>query len=242
VVQARNRFSGISLGCRISSSNPFREFTMQSHISAAKVLVSGPAGHIEVLIDQPADAVRGIAVVGHPHPLLGGNAEHKVPALLARIFHAHGFLVARPNFRGAGNSEGSHDEGIGETDDMFAVLAHLRSSYPDAPLGLAGFSFGAYVIARVAAQLRERGQPCTRLILSGMPAGAVAGRRSYDTPAVDANALVVHGEADDRVPLLNVMDWARPQELPVVVVPGGNHFFTGKLKPLQRIVEGYLAH
>lgn len=214
---------------------------MQSRISAGKVLIPGPAGQIEVLIDQPDDAVRGIAVVGHPHPLLGGNADHKVPALLAKVFQAHGFLVARPNFRGVGGSTGKHDEGIGETDDMFAVIDHLRSAYPDAPLGLAGFSFGAYVIARVAAELGKRGQGYTRLILSGMPSGEVAGRRAYDTPAVDANALVVHGEADDRVPLSKVMDWARPQELPVVVVPGANHFFTGKLKPLQRIVDGYLA-
>ena len=182
----------------------------------------------------------GIAVVAHPHPKLGGTAEHKIPHILARVLQAHGFLTLRPYFRGAGGTEGEHDAGDGETADMLAVVNNLRRGHPGLPLALAGFSFGAFVQAMVAKRLLEEGQPIARMILAGTPVGTVDGQRTYRTPPVPSHSRIVHGERDESAPLRAVLDWARPQDLPVVVIPGANHFFTGKLQALQKIVTEYL--
>lgn len=208
--------------------------------ASSRQFIAGPAGQIETLVDLPEGAPRGIAVVAHPHPSQGGSAEHKIPQLLARTLQAHGFATLRPNYRGVGQSEGSYDDGNGETDDVLAVIRHLQAERPGLPLALAGFSFGAFVQTRAVQQLTEGGVSIDHVILSGMPAGALSPTLSYDTPTVPAHALVVHGEHDERVPLANVLNWARPQELPVVVLPGAGHFFTGKLPGLKRVVEGYL--
>ncbi|QOT79565.1 alpha/beta hydrolase [Cupriavidus basilensis] len=208
--------------------------------SGNRIWLDGAAGSIEALTDAPQGPIRAIAVVAHPHPLLGGSAEHKIPVALARIFQARGFLAVRPNFRGVGGTQGSHDAGEGETDDVLAVVRQVQAAHPGLPLALAGFSFGAYVQTRVAQRLAQSGEPVAHLILAGMPAGPAAGGRTYDTPAVPADAFVIHGENDANVPLQAVFDWARPQELPVVVVPGANHFFTGKLPVFQRAVAEYL--
>jgi alpha/beta superfamily hydrolase len=208
--------------------------------ATSRKFVAGPVGQIEVLVDAPAGAPVGLAVVAHPHPSQGGTAEHKIPQLLARALQAHGFLTLRPNYRGVGESEGEYDEGIGETDDVLAVIRYVQAAHPGLPLALAGFSFGAFVQTRAAVVLTSASEGIAHLILAGMPAGALSDTLSYDTPAVPANALVVHGESDERVPLANVFAWARPQELPVVVLPGAGHFFTGKLPGLRRVVEGYL--
>lgn len=205
-----------------------------------KAQLGGEAGQIEMLVDRPAGAPRGIAVVAHPHPLLGGSATHKVPHQLAKALVARGFLTVRPNFRGVEGSAGQHDQGSGEAQDMLAVVAHLREAHPGLPLALAGFSFGAFVMANTAATLAARSVPIRHLVLAGTPYGTVKAHRSYDTPAVPADCLVVHGERDERAELGALFDWARPQGLPVVVVPGADHFFTGKLPLLVRIVGGYL--
>lgn len=220
-----------------SSSASASSFTTSA---SSRAFIAGPAGRIENLVDLPDGTPRGVAVVAHPHPSQGGTAEHKIPQMLARTLQAHGFATWRPNYRGVGQSEGEYDDGNGETDDVLAVIRHLQVQYPGLPLALAGFSFGAFVQTRAVAQLVAAGEAIAHLILTGMPAGALSETLSYDTPAVPANALVVHGEKDERVPLANVFDWARPQELPVVVVPGAGHFFTGKLPGLRQVVEGYL--
>lgn len=204
-------------------------------------LFQGPAGAIEVLLDAPPGRPRGIALVAHPHPLEGGNAQHKIPLTLARLFQRHGWLAARPNFRGVGASEGAHDAGDGETEDLLAVIDALRRDHPDAELALAGFSFGAYVQARVARRLADGGAAPACTVLVGIPSGTVTTQRIYDTPAVPPGALVVHGEADPVVPLASVLDWARPQRLPVVVLPGANHFLTGSMTAFTAVVERHLA-
>lgn len=204
-------------------------------------LLDGPTGPMEVLIDLPKGAARGIAIVGHPQPLLGGNAMHKVPHFLARALGEAGWLVARPNFRGVGRSAGAHDAGIAETEDVLALHAQLCAAHPGARVALVGFSFGAFVQARVAHALAARGDAAWRVCLAGMPWGEVEGQRRYDTPGGIPDALVIHGELDERVPLAAVLDWARPQVQPVVVVPAADHFFTGKLNVLRRLVLSHLA-
>jgi uncharacterized protein len=201
-------------------------------------LLRGAAGAIEVLIDAPAE-VRGIAVVCHPHPLYGGANTNKVAHTLARALRDLGYATLRPNFRGVGKSEGAHDHGNGETEDILSVISWAQSRWGSLPLALGGFSFGGFVQCRVSNRLADSLTPVHRLALVGMAAGSAAdGARQYDTPALPAglSSLIVHGEADETVALGNVFDWARPQELPVVVVPGADHFFHGKLHVIRDII------
>lgn len=208
------------------------------------LLIDGPIGTIDIALDRPAGAPRGIGIVAHPHPLYGGTRDNKVVQTLARALLALGHVVWRPNFRGVGATVGEHDEGRGETDDLLAVVRHAREDAAAAgpadstalPLVLAGFSFGTGVQIRVAARLREAGTPAQRLVLVGTAATA---RHALDE--VPADTLVVHGEHDQTVPLQGVFDWARPQGLPVVVIPGGEHFFHRRLTLLKRIVVDALA-
>lgn len=201
-------------------------------------LLAGPVGNIEVLVDAPAGTPLGVAVVAHPHPLQGGTASHKVPHQMAKALVAGGYVVVRPNFRGVGQSEGVHDSGLGEADDLLHIIHHSRQTYPGRLL-LAGFSFGAFVMARAVAALTKESIELDGVMLVGTPWGTVDGQRAYETPPVPAGTLVIHGEQDERVPLAAVFDWVRPQALPVVVVPGADHFFTGKLGVLGRLVTDY---
>lgn len=202
------------------------------------VLLRGAAGAIDALIDTPAE-VRGLAVVCHPHPLYGGANTNKVAHTVARALRDLGYAVVRPNFRGVGKSEGTHDHGNGETEDILSVIGWAQSRWGSLPLALGGFSFGAYVQCRVACRLAFGLTPVERLALVGMAAGRAAdGARQYDTPPLPdkLSSLIVHGELDDTVPLTNVLDWARPQELPVVVIPGADHFFHGKLHLIRNLI------
>lgn len=190
-----------------------------------RALISGPAGKIETDINDPGAARRGIALIAHPNPVQGGTKDNKVVTTLAKALYNLGYVVLRPNFRGIGASEGTHDEGVGETDDLIAVARHAMQHYGELPLLLAGFSFGAYVQTRVAQRLAPAHMVLVGPAVNRFPAGTVP-----------ADTLVIHGELDDVVPLAAVLDWARPQNLPIVVVPGGEHFFHGRLNILARIV------
>ena len=183
--------------------------------------VRGPAGRIECAVDEPAGTARGIALIAHPHPLFGGTLDNKVVQTLARALVELGYVAWRPNFRGVGASDGVHDGGRGEVEDLAAVLAHAGAERPV----LAGFSFGAAVQAKLAARVEPE-----RVALVGV---AVT---NQEVPAVPAGTLVIHGELDETVPLAAVLDWARPQELPVLVVPGADHFFHRKLPALKLAV------
>jgi alpha/beta superfamily hydrolase len=191
-------------------------------------LVAGPAGDLQCAIDNPNGPPRGLAVICHPHPQHGGTLDNKVVVTLARAFAQCGWRAARFNFRGVGDSAGAWDEGRGEIDDALAVVAALRE--PGQALALAGFSFGGYVASHAAAALHAE-----RLVLVG-PATAM-----FDVAAAPAGTLVIHGEADDVAPLAATLDWARPQSLPVVVVPGGGHFFHGQLSLLKTMVVRHLS-
>jgi alpha/beta superfamily hydrolase len=189
--------------------------------STRREFVAGPAGRIECAVDRPESAARGVALIAHPHPLYGGTLDNKVVQTLARSFLELGYETWRPNFRGVGATEGVHDEGRGELDDLHAVITHLNIERPV----LAGFSFGAAVQARLAERVRPE-----RLVLVGV------GVTRLQAPPVPADTLVIHGENDDTVPLAAVLEWARPQDLPVILVPGADHFFHRKLHVLRTIV------
>lgn len=208
-----------------------------------RVLLEGSAGAIEVFVDavEAGATIRGIALIAHPHPLFGGTADNKVVTTIARAFRELGYVALRPNFRGAGGSAGVHDHGIAETEDLLTVHAYARRRFAASPaplpVALAGFSFGAYVVTRVAKALAEAGDPAERLVLIGTAAGFVEGARSYVTEAVAADTLVIHGDLDETVPLANVLAWATPLELPVVLVPGADHFFHRKLHIIRSIIH-----
>jgi alpha/beta superfamily hydrolase len=208
---------------------------MSASTATESALINGPDGNIEVLIDTPAQ-VRGIAVVAHPHPLFGGSNTNKVAHTLARSLRDLGHATIRPNFRGVGKSEGSHDHGMAETEDLLAVIAWAQSRWGTLPLALGGFSFGAFVQTRVARRLADGVTPVKRMVLVGLASGEVTGARKYATEPVPKGTLVIHGEADETVPLANVLDWARPLEQPVVVVPGADHFFHGRLHLLRELI------
>jgi len=196
--------------------------------------LAGDAGPLQCALDLP-DAEqfptpRGIALVAHPHPLFGGTMDNKVAQTLARAFVALGYATARMNFRGVGESAGVHDEGRGETDDMAVLLADMQRRYPGLPLVLGGFSFGTYVQARLQQRLTEQGAPAERLALVGTAAG------KWPMPTVPADTILIHGELDDTIPLQNVFEWARPQELPVIVISGADHFFHRKLQHIKNFV------
>jgi len=192
-----------------------------------RTTVAGPAGALECAIDTPAQPGPGLALVCHPHPLHGGTMDNKVVQTLARAFVQLGYTAVRFNFRGIGASAGTWDEGRGEVDDAQAVVAALRTA--GQPLVVAGFSFGGYVASQLAVRLPEA-ERAERVVLV---APAV---RNFDVAPVSADALVIHGEADDVVPLAALFDWARPQSLPVTVLPGAGHFFHGQLPVLKQIV------
>jgi uncharacterized protein len=195
-----------------------------------KFTLTGGAGQMECLLDLPAEAPRGIALVAHPHPLYGGTMDNKVAATLARTFVALGYVAARFNFRGVGASEGVHDEGHGETDDMLVMLEHMQARYPGLPVALSGFSFGTFVQAQLQQRLTQQGRPAERLVLIGTAAG------KWPVPDVPADSIVIHGEVDDTITLTQVLDWARPQDIPVIVIPGADHFFHRKLGHIKNLV------
>lgn len=197
------------------------------NVHTRRLAVRGPAGALECALDEPAEATRGVAVVCHPHPQFGGTMDNKVVQTLARALLQLGYRTVRFNFRGVGASEGAWDEGRGEVDDALAVVAALRE--PGRPLVLAGFSFGGYVAAQAASQLPAEGR-AERLILVG------PSTQKHQLAPVPDDTLVVHGELDDVVPLAATLAWARAQSLPVVVIPGGGHFFHGQLGLLKSIV------
>jgi len=182
------------------------------------------------MLHLPDAAPRAVAVIAHPLPTMGGTMDNKVVTTLARAFLELGFAALRFNFRGVGESAGSYDQGDGETLDAIAAANFMRGEFPGLPLTLAGFSFGGYVQARAAEELRPQ-----HLVLVAPAVGRFA------MPQVPADTLLVHGDLDEVVELDAVLHWARPQHLPVVVLAGAGHFFHGHLTQLRQIVLQHFA-
>jgi alpha/beta superfamily hydrolase len=204
-----------------------------------RITLRGAAGEIEALRDTAAGGIsKGVAVIAHPHPLFGGTMTNKVVQTMARAFAQCGWTAVRFNFRGVGASQGSHDDGRGELDDLLAVIEQVAPVQTTPALALAGFSFGSFVTSHAVERLWEA-RTIEKLVLVGVAASrfAVAPIPS----ALHLQTLVLHGEKDDTVPLSDVLDWARPQSLPVLVAPGVEHFFHGQLPLLKNLVVRHLG-
>ncbi len=200
-------------------------------VALQKFSVDGQAGLIEGVVHVPDEITCAIAVVAHPLPTMGGTMENKVAVTLAKTFAELGCVALRFNFRGVGTSEGEFSGGDGEEQDMIAVARYAQEQFGEEfPLVLSGFSFGGYVAARAAQTLKPR-----HLVLAAPAVGRFA------MPAVASDTLVIHGEHDDVVPLADALDWARPQHLPVVVLPQAEHFFHGRLTQLRDIVRRHFT-
>ena len=200
-----------------------------------KILIDGPIGKIELAIDEPKSnqALRGLCLVAHPHPLFGGTLDNKVAQTLARTFTELGYVALRPNFRGVGQTAGQHNEGPGEQDDLIAVLewAQQQAPWAELPLVLAGFSFGTFVQSHVAKRLQAQGSPPVRLVFVG------TATTNWEVAPVPENTLLIHGDQDETIPLKSMLEWATPQEIPVIVIPGADHFFHRKLHLIRRIIQ-----
>ena len=223
--------------------------------SRTKVIqIEGIVGAIEISIDLPDElksdpsfVIRGLALVAHPHPLMGGTMDNKVAATMARAFNQLGYVSVRPNFRGVGGTAGVHDDGAGELEDLLHVTDWMRNpsswsqfeatanqawvaSSNNLPLVVSGFSFGSFVGSHLVQRLADLGRPAERLVMVGSAAG------KWTLAPVTADTILIHGELDETIPLIDVLDWARPQELTVQVVPGADHFFHRRLHCIRNII------
>src|SRR6218665_2841547 len=198
-----------------------------------RLLLSGAAGAIEAVRDG-VEAPRGVAIIAHPHPLFGGTMDNKVVQTLARAFLEWGRGGPAFHFPGGGAREGG---GGGELEDVLAVAEQVATHSAGQRIALAGFSFGASVASHALAALwpQGRGEP---LVLVGLAARRCAAAPL--PPEAHLRTLVVHGGHDHTVPLSAVLDWARPQVLPVTVIPAGGHFFHGQLPLLNSLVLRHL--
>lgn len=210
---------------------------VKSNHKAERFLIEGHVGAIEVQVDMPVlseaqPSARGLAIVAHPHPLFGGTMDNKVAQTLAKTFSGLGYIAVRFNFRGVGQSAGKHDAGNGETDDTLTVIEWAQRQYAQhGALVLAGFSFGTLVQSRVAPRLNAQGQSVERMVFVGTAAG------KWPVESVPQDTIVIHGELDDTITLNEALRWAEPQELPVVVVAGADHFFHRRLHIIRGIIE-----
>jgi len=197
----------------------------------------GLAGVIDCALDWPDAAPQGWALVLHPNPAQGGTRDNKVVTTIARACVQRGLLAIRPNFRGIGSSGGVFDHGKGELLDIAALVEQFRVRYPEIaalPWVLGGFSFGTSIAVQLYAKWDQAGKNLPSIVVL---AGSAALRFRHSEVKAPEDALVIHGEADEVVPLSEVMDWARPLGMPVVVIPEAGHFFHGKLLILRQLVQ-----
>jgi hypothetical protein len=167
--------------------------------------------------------------------------DNKVVQTLSRSFTQAGWQALRLNFRGVGQSAGHYDAGVGEGQDLLKIIEQVCPAHEARPIAIAGFSFGAYVACRVVNALVV--QSPKRMPEQIVLIGTAASR--FDVPSIPAElhsrTLVVHGENDDTVPFKACLDWARPQNLTVTVVPQGGHFFHGQLIRLKELISRHIA-
>ena len=201
-----------------------------------KLFIDGPVGRLEALLDSPGDGeATGSAVVCHPHPQHGGTMHNKVAHTLARAFVRQGLRTLRFNFRGTEASGGRYDEGVGELDDALAAIQWVQADQPDVPVWLAGFSFGAAIAVRVAAAVEVAG------LISVAPAIYRFARGMSGQP--QCPWLIVQGDEDELVAVDETVEWVNGLEPgpELLVMPGAEHFFHGRLVELRNAVEEFVT-
>ena len=198
-----------------------------------KFFIDGPAGKLETVLAEPDSKNRnGIAVIAHPHPLYGGTMDNKVAHTLFKASFELGFIAVKFNFRGVGKSEGRFGDGMGEVEDVIAVVEAVRDQFDaqsnDLELLLAGFSFGGAVQAHAAKMLSPQGLIMVAPSVDHFQVPSISGYTE--------RVLIIQGDQDEVVPLKTILHWATPQDLPIVVIPGAEHFFHGKLHIIKHTV------
>ncbi len=215
------------------AASPDKLFTVGDH----RVTISGPAGSLEAVLSVPESSLTGtnfptsVAVICHPHPLMGGSLHNKVVFTLHRACRDQGLTTIRFNFRGVGASDGVYDHGTGEQDDVLAVLAWAREALGADTLILAGFSFGSFVAASAWSRALAAGWQGHQLVLVAPPVT----RFPLDGHALPEGTRVIYGDADEVVDPVAIRNWLalQPQALAIRVLPGAGHFFHGRLSELK---------
>jgi uncharacterized protein len=200
-------------------------------------LIHGPAGQLELQVSAPIGSIRKAwAIICHPHPLHGGTMQNKVVTTLAKTFQHLGLSTVRFNFRGVGNSEGKFDQGYGELDDLLKVIEWVLSERPDHEIWLAGFSFGAYVVAKAGTQI-----PVGQIVLVAPP---VTHFHMEALATFLSPWILVQGDLDEVVPADAVYAWAeqRAPKPTLIRFPQATHFFHGQLLELRRKLEEALQN
>ena len=208
---------------------------MKNQSRTENFFVAGPAGRLQAILEQPPDAEPiAIVIVCHPHPQHGGTMHNKVAYTLARTFLRLGFAALRFNFRGTEQSEGHFDNGVGELDDVLAVFDWGRERFPTLPTWLAGFSFGAAIAVRAAAQVEVSG------LVSVAPAVARFAGRLERQPRCPW--LVLQGDEDELVSVDETVEWLNSLEPgpELQILEGAEHFFHGRLIDLRQAVEKFV--
>lgn len=210
---------------------------MSKHPVQEKLFIDGPSGRLEAVLDRPGQgAIDGCAVVCHPHPQHGGTMHNKVAHTLARAFVRSGFEVLRFNFRGTENSEGTFDHGVGELDDALAALHWISDRHPDLPVWLAGFSFGAAIAVKAAVVEHVDGLISVAPAISRFAAGLES--------QPQCPWLVIQGDEDELVDIDDTVAWFDSLEPgpELLVIPGGEHFFHGRLTELREAAMAFVAN
>jgi alpha/beta superfamily hydrolase len=211
---------------------------MPGTAKSKKVEFEGPAGKLEGLLEaRDESGIVACAVVCHPHPLHGGTMRNKVVHMLARSFVGQGLITLRFNFRGVNKSEGKFDDGRGELEDVLAAIDYLEAKYPDLPLWLAGFSFGAAIALLAASERKPAGLISIAPAVSQLPQGL--------SPQPDCPWLILQGDHDELVDVDETIAWVNELEPgpELQILEGAEHFFHGKLVVLREALEAFIqAH
>lgn len=203
-----------------------------------RLMLPGPSGVIEAILILPEAPPDALMLVCHPHSLMGGSLDNKVVSTLHRAGRDAGLATLRFNFRGVGASAGAFDAGLGEQEDLLAVLAWAGARLRCRRLVLAGFSFGAFVAAMTWPRALAAGWVAGRLLLVAPPVT----RFPLAGHALPADARVIYGDADEVVDPVAIADWlaTQPNAPRVAVMAGAGHFFHGRLTELKTWVAAAL--
>lgn len=209
-------------------------------MNTKSLLIDGPVGLLEVLVESTSETPSAIGVVCHPHPLFEGTMHNKVAYMVARSYKDAGMVAIRFNFRGVGKSEGVHDDGKGEVEDCLAVMAWAKTQWPNLSFNLAGFSFGAYVALQLTqTDLLAKNIAIETLITVAPPVGR------WDFSQIKSPGmpwLIVQGLDDELVKAEDVSKWSQlfGEALRFVEIPNADHFFHGQLTVLRKVVGDWL--